>query len=127
MSDGSTRLFVYGSLMPGGTRWSALEPFATGWERATARGRLWDTGRGYPAIRFDGDGGFVPGFVVTIDAGRSAEAIAVLDAVEQEGVLYRRVVVATSVGPAASYEWRGSTAGLTALPGGWPGAAPAAP
>ena len=113
--------------MPGGTRWAAREPFATGWEAAPVRGRLWDTGRGYPAVRFDGEAGVVPGCVVTIPPERLAEAIAVLDAIEAEGVLYRRVQVATSAGPATSYEWLGPTEGLVPLPGGWPGAPPWAP
>lgn len=105
--------------MPGESRWPALEPFATGWEPATATGRLWDTGRGYPAIRFDAGGGVVPGLLVAVDAERLPEAIAVLDAVEGEGVLYRRVAVETSGGPAVSYEWLGPTEGLVPLPDGW--------
>jgi gamma-glutamylcyclotransferase (GGCT)/AIG2-like uncharacterized protein YtfP len=113
-------VFVYGSLMPGESRWPALEPFAAGWEPATAPGRLWDTGRGYPAIRFDDAvGGAVPGFLVLVDDERFADAIAVLDAVEAEGSLYRRVEVDTSGGRAVSYEWLGPTDGLTPLPEGW--------
>ncbi len=115
----ATSVFVYGTLMPGERRWAALEPFASRWEPATAVGRLWDTGRGYPAIRFDAGARAVPGFVVSVDAERLAEAIAVLDAIEGEGVLYRRVEVTTSRGPALSYEWLGPTDGLVPLPEGW--------
>lgn len=114
----ASRVFVYGTLMPGGSRWPALEPFASGWEPATAPGTLWDTGRGYPAIRFDAVG-TVPGFVVTLDGRRLPEALAALDAIEAEGVLYRRVEVETSRGRAVSYEWLGPTDGLVPLPEGW--------
>ena len=118
-----SRVFVYGTLMPGERRWPALEPLATGWEPATARGYLWDTGLGYPAVRFDDEGGVVPGFLVTLDATRLSDAVALLDGIERQGMLFRRVEVTTSGGPAISYEWLGSTDGLAPLPGGWPGPA----
>jgi len=113
------RLFVYGTLMPGGPLWPALRPFVASWQPASAPGRLWDTGNGYPAARFGAVGGLVPGVLVTIDAGKGAEVVALLDDIEGEGVLYRRVDVPTSCGPAVGYEWLGSTEGLIALPGGW--------
>jgi gamma-glutamylcyclotransferase (GGCT)/AIG2-like uncharacterized protein YtfP len=119
VSEAAARVFVYGTLMPGESRWPALEPFATGWGPATARGHLWDTGHGYPAVRFDDDGAAIAGFLVTIDAERLPDAIAVLDRVEGEGALYRRVEVATSAGLATSYEWLGSTEGLVPLAYGW--------
>ena len=115
----AVRLFVYGTLMPGELRWPALEPFAASWERATAGGRLWDSGHGYPVARFgDGDAS-IPGWLVTLADERAAEAVAVLDEIEEVGVLYRRVEVTTSGGPALAYEWLGSTDGLTLLPDGW--------
>ena len=117
---GVDRLFVYGTLMPGEPRWPALAPFALAWERATAAGRIWDTGHGYPAVRFDGAAGAVPGVVVRIDPARATEAVALLDEIEEVGVLYRRVEVATTGGPAHAYEWLGATDGFTPLPGGWP-------
>jgi gamma-glutamylcyclotransferase (GGCT)/AIG2-like uncharacterized protein YtfP len=128
VAEAAGRVFVYGTLMPGELLWPALERFATGWAPATARGRLWDTGRGYPAIRFatgadaetDTDAAVVPGVLVTLDSERRAEAFAVLDGIEGEGVLYRRVEVDTSGGRATSYEWLGSTDGLVSLPEGWP-------
>ena len=120
VAEEPNRVFVYGTLMPGEPRWPALETFATAWRPATARGRLWYTARGYPAVRFDEGDSAIPGFLVTIDPERLAEAIAVLDRIEGEGVLYRRLVVTTSAGPAMSYEWLGTTAGLRLLTGGWP-------
>ena len=122
MSDlsGSTRIFVYGTLMPGEPLWPVLAPYASSWEDAVAAGRLWDTGNGYPGVRFDAAGGPVPGVVVALDPDRAAEAVAVLDEVEEEGRLYRRVDVETTAGPAFAYEWLGATEGLRHLPDGWP-------
>lgn len=120
----SGRIFVYGTLMPGEARWPALAPYAVGWERVTATGRLWDTGRGYPAVRFEPGGGEVPGILVTIDPPRVAEVLDLLDGIEDEGRLYRRVEVVTSGGPAYAYEWLGLTDGFDALAAGWPPPAP---
>lgn len=121
MPEKAQRVFVYGTLMPGQPRWAVLEPYTAGWEPATARGRLWDTGRGYPAVRFDVDGDPVPGVVVTLVSELTEEAVMTLDRVEGEGVLYRRVEVATSTGSAIAYEWLGSIDGLERLADGWPG------
>jgi gamma-glutamylcyclotransferase (GGCT)/AIG2-like uncharacterized protein YtfP len=118
--DGPPRLFVYGTLMPGEPLWPALAPFAVAWEEVTATGRLFDTGRGYPAVWFDLAGDAVPGVLVDLDPDRLAAAIGALDEIEEEGRLYRRVQVPTSSGPAWAYEWLGATAGLAVLPDGWP-------
>lgn len=118
--DGPPCLFVYGTLMPGEPLWPALAPFAVAWDEGSATGRLWDTGLGFPAVRFDPAGEAVPGVLVALDPDRLAVAIEVLDGVEEEGSLYRRVEVSTSGGPAWAYEWLGPTAGLTPLPDGWP-------
>ncbi len=117
---GPPRFFVYGTLMPGEPRWPALAPFAVACDEATASGRIWDTGHGYPAVRFDLGGAAVPGVLVALDPNRLAVAIDVLDGIEEEGILYRRLEVSTSGGPAWGYEWLGPTAGLTLLPDGWP-------
>ena len=118
----TNRVFVYGTLMPGELRWPALRPFAVGWEPVTARGRLWDTRMGYPAARFDGahGDGQIPGFLITLDDRRLSGAVATLDRIEGEGVLYRRLTVTTSGGDAFSYEWLGSVEGLPELTEGWP-------
>ena len=113
------RLFVYGTLMPGQPLWPALAPFAVSWQAVTAGGRIWDTGRGYPAVLFDPGGGPVPGVLVALDPARVAEAVELLDEIEDEGRLYRRVEVATTAGPAFAYEWLGPTDGLPLLPDGW--------
>lgn len=119
------RLFVYGTLMPGESRWPALRPYVGCWRVGTAQGRMWDTGRGYPAVRFDrpgqpAAGGNVPGVVADLLSGCVAEAVERLDRIEDEGVLYRRVEVTTSHGPAMAYEWLGGTDGMARLATGWP-------
>ena len=120
VAEVADRLFVYGTLMPGEPRWRALQPYVISWEPVTARGHLWDTGSGYPAVRFDPEGPDIAGFLVALDPERGAEAIGVLDRIEGEGALYRRVRVTTSAGPAIGYEWLGSTEGLVPLASGWP-------
>jgi gamma-glutamylcyclotransferase (GGCT)/AIG2-like uncharacterized protein YtfP len=122
--DGATHLFVYGTLMPGHARWRLLQPYAVAWEPATAPGRLWDTGRGYPAVRFEPDGGPVPGFRVQIAPELTAAAVSAMDRVEGEGVLFRRVEVLTSGGPALAYEWLGPVDDMSPLPEGWPARSP---
>ncbi len=48
-------LFVYGTLLPGETRWHFLEGFVVGDGRADSLlGQLFDTGLGYPAARVTG-------------------------------------------------------------------------
>ena len=110
--------------MPGEPLWPVLAGYAVSWEPVTAAGRMWDTGHGYPAVRFEADGktapGSIPGVLVTLDPGRATAAIEVLDGIEDVGRLYRRVEVTTSVGPALAYEWLGAVEDLTTLPDGWP-------
>ncbi len=114
-------LFVYGTLMPGEARWPALQPYAVSTERASAKGHMWDTGAGYPAARFDATGRDVPGVLVTVAPELRAEVIGMLDRIEGEGVLFRRVEILTSAGPAVTYEWIGPTDGFSPLPDGWHG------
>lgn len=104
-------MFVYGTLRPGHERWPALAPFAVSWEPATVAGVVWDTGRGYPAARFAVEGSVVSGVLVRLDPLLVFEAVRVLDAIEDEGRLYRRIVVTTSAGPAFAYEWIGERTG----------------
>ncbi len=118
-SGGTTAVFVYGTLLPGEARWPVLDPHALSTTPATAKGRLWDTGAGYPAACFDDTGDDIPGRLVAIAPDRMARVIAMLDRIEGEGVLFRRVEVLTSAGRAVSYEWMGRTEGLSRLPDGW--------
>ena len=120
MTSPISRFFVYGTLMPGQMRWPVLQPHALSAEVVRARGHLWDTGAGYPAARFDSAGEDVPGVLVTVAPDAFDEVVLMLDAIEGEGVLFRRVMVDTSGGPALAYEWIGRTEALSPLVEGWP-------
>jgi gamma-glutamylcyclotransferase (GGCT)/AIG2-like uncharacterized protein YtfP len=112
-------LFVYGTLMPGHLRWPMLAPSAVGRRPAAARGRLYDSGRGWPIARLvdgpghDGDD-VVPGWVIDLDAGAMDDLLIVLD--EMEGVdqgLYDRVVIdLVDGGTAWAYSSESSVDGL---------------
>ncbi len=115
----ATLLFVYGTLMPGERRWPMLASYAASWRTATARGRLWDTGNGYPAATFDVDASEIRGAVVGLAPDTSGEVIRLLDEIEAEGLLFRRVAIATSRGDALTYEWLGPTDGLAPLGASW--------
>jgi gamma-glutamylcyclotransferase (GGCT)/AIG2-like uncharacterized protein YtfP len=94
-----TSLFVYGTLMPGHLRWPMLAPHAVGHRPAAARGRIYDSGQGWPVARLVDRTGhdeddLVPGWVVDLDGGAVDDLLVELD--EMEGVdrgLYDRVVV----------------------------------
>lgn len=85
------RLFVYGSLQPGGANEHVLAAVPGAWARGTVRGRLehvgWGSDLGYPAIVLDDGADPVPGWVLTSEelGARWAE----LD--DFEGDEYRRV------------------------------------
>ena len=96
------RLFVYGTLKPGASAWRLLEPFATGSWPATLPGMLYDTGRGYPALRLGGEPG-VPGWVVELRSP-SAAALSAMDS--YEGPEYQRVLVTLPDGVTCwTYVW----------------------
>ncbi len=112
---GPSRLFVYGTLMPGRLRWPALVPFATGWRPAAVAGAIYDSGNGWPVAAFTEDGhGRVPGVLVELDSPRLAEALVVLDAVEDTATdELRRIEVTTVDGEAAwAYHFPHSPAGF---------------
>jgi gamma-glutamylcyclotransferase (GGCT)/AIG2-like uncharacterized protein YtfP len=111
-------VFVYGTLLPGESRWPILAPYVAEVAEATAAGRLFDTGRGYPGARFGGPFS-IPGAWMRIADEQWHSVLEILDGVESEGVLYRRKEVATTAGPAVSYEWLGDTSALPELPAGW--------
>jgi gamma-glutamylcyclotransferase (GGCT)/AIG2-like uncharacterized protein YtfP len=114
-------LFVYGTLMPGHARWPLIEGFVDGHGPATVRGRLFDTGHGYPAARFDAEGE-IDGHLVRFRPDREREAWATVDAIEGEGELYHRVEVVTVGGEEVkSYAWAGDVSGLTVLGRRWNG------
>ncbi len=121
-------VFVYGTLQPGEPAWPLLADHATGRpRRATATGRVYDTGRGYPAL-LPGGAARAPGWVV--DVRDPVAALRHLD--RYEGDEYRRVRAGVVLDGAAApdggdrvtawtYAWASGDRGLTALPTGWPG------
>jgi gamma-glutamylcyclotransferase (GGCT)/AIG2-like uncharacterized protein YtfP len=116
---GPRAVFVYGTLMPGHLRHAAIERFVADRRLARVRGRLYDTGRGFPAAVFGGDG-WVEGWLLTLRPGTEGRALAAMDRIE--GSLYLPVTVETADGETAiAYEWRGEVSGLRPLAGRWDG------
>ena len=107
-ADGPAAVFVYGTLMPGRLRWPLLELQATGHRAAAVPGRLFDTGQGWPAARFDDDAPTtVPGVLVELRAEWLTDLLAELDLVEGVDTgHYERVLVTTTDGDTA---WAWST------------------
>jgi gamma-glutamylcyclotransferase (GGCT)/AIG2-like uncharacterized protein YtfP len=96
-----SKLFVYGTLMPGRLRWPILAPFANGHRPASVSGRLYDSGNGWPVAVFGPDGE-VPGVLVDLDPERVDEALPILDEVEGTATdLLQRIEVITADGERA--------------------------
>jgi gamma-glutamylcyclotransferase (GGCT)/AIG2-like uncharacterized protein YtfP len=103
-------LFGYGLLQPGRSGWSLVAPHAAGAPRpATVRGRVYDTGLGWPAMLLDDEdgeprGAHVPG---TLTPLRDPETV--LPALDDyEGPDYRRVRLTLTDGTRAwTYIWIG--------------------
>lgn len=102
----SDAVFVYGLLKPGLRLYPTAEPFVVRSAPAVARGRLYAAQ--FPAARFDEDGE-IDGSVLWLDPRRTAEALRVLDELEDEGEMYERrtIEVRTDEGPveAFAYHW----------------------
>lgn len=101
--QGESRLFVYGTLMPGRLRWPILAPFVLSHRVGAVPGTIFDSGFGWPVAVFassvDGVDGVVPGVVVDLDPHRLDEALAILDDVEDTATdTLRRVMVVTTDG-----------------------------
>jgi len=120
----SDRVFVYGTLQPGESRWDLLAPYAdpdVPPYPAKAPGSLYDTHRGWPAAVFgDGSGRVVAGVVVTLAAGVEDAALGELDRVEgvPHGLFERRRVEVE--GQACwTWHWLAATTGFTPIDA-WP-------
>lgn len=105
-------VFVYGLLKPGFSLHHVAEPFVVSWVPGRTRGRLYDAD--VPAARFDQDGE-IAGFLFHLEDERLDEALRILDDLEDEGDVYRRVVVDVSTENgtmrAFAYEYLGSLEG----------------
>lgn len=115
-------VFVYGTLLPGQVRWRHLERFVVDDGVADAvTGRLFDTGRGYPAALFDDPSSRIVGRSFALLAESRRDALAHLDEVEGavDG-LYTRVVVRTENGLLAyAYEFGGGLDLVPIASGDW--------
>lgn len=91
------RLFIYGTLQPGGPNEHILAPIGGEWQPAVIKGTLveagWGAGMGYPGLVIDEQGGDVHGQVFT-SASLSAHW-AELDAFEGED--YDRVLASVTL------------------------------
>lgn len=122
---GDLDLFVYGTLMPGEERWSAVADLAEVVGPASARGTLYATPMGWPAF-VTGAGGQVHGVLLRARAEDAAELYSRCDRVEGEGDLFQRTA-ARITGPkgevwAAVYVWhpsRGEPPGRVLGDGRW--------
>jgi gamma-glutamylcyclotransferase (GGCT)/AIG2-like uncharacterized protein YtfP len=114
--DWPDRLFVYGTLQPGGSAWHLVEHLCDGEpERVRVPGTLFDTGLGHPALR-PGDGPGVPGWVLRLTSPE--DALPALDA--YEGDEYRRVRVVLPDGSVCwTYLWVAALGDFPVLADGW--------
>lgn len=118
----SPRLFVYGTLKPGHSRWpileSHLDPGAPVVNDAVD-GRLWSTPWGWPALTEGSE--TVRGVLVELRSDRADEALAELDAVEGTGAgLFERVEVVTHAGVTCwVYVWPNPTDGFEPVDEVW--------
>ena len=100
-------LFVYGSSMPGMSRYDAVSRYVAGSVRDSVDGLLFDSGLGYPLAKF-GPGGEVRGFVLWLDPATADAAMAEMTRVEAG--LFHPVKVRTRSGiTAQAFEWIGPT------------------
>jgi uncharacterized protein YceH (UPF0502 family)/gamma-glutamylcyclotransferase (GGCT)/AIG2-like uncharacterized protein YtfP len=117
------QLFIYGTLIPGEDRWPLLEDFVVATEPDSVRGRLFDTGAGYPAARFDATGTIpdrIQGLRMTLEPTVVSDCMEMLDEIEGAVVgLYHRVVIETDGGHHVwSYQYGLGFDHLTPIPSG---------
>ncbi len=123
-------IFVYGLLKPGLGLHHVVSPFVEKSVEGRVRGRLYDAGgfgglprcEGLPAARFDEEG-TIEGFVFWLDEQRLDDALRVLDELEDEGDVYRRIVIDVEtpegVERAFAYEYLGSLDGRRDVGSAW--------
>jgi len=105
--DERPALFVYGTSMPGMSRYDSVSRYVTGSVRDSVDGLLYDSGLGYPLAKF-GPGGEVRGFVLWLDPATAEAAMAEMTRVEAG--LFHPVSVRTRGGVTAqAFEWLGPT------------------
>lgn len=114
-----TRIFVYGTLMPGHSRWPILQPYVQGAPiPAAVSGDLYRTPYGWPAAVFSNKSpDQVPGVVVALDAAHGPDALSRLDGVEgtESGLFERRLVKTVDGTPCFAYHWPHQVGGFERL------------
>lgn len=118
----SDRLFVYGTLKPGFSRWPILEPLLEPGAAVVddqVEGRLWDTPWGWPALTAGSD--VVRGVLVQLRTGGVDDALVLLDEVEcVEDGLFERVETVTRSGLRCwVYRWPHDTTEFTVVDEVW--------
>lgn len=118
----TTRLFVYGTLKPGRSRWPILQPHIepdASLVTDAVEGRLWFTPWGWPALTAGSE--TVRGVLVELRSDQVDVALAELDAVEGVGSdLFDRAEIVTRAGVRCwVYLWPNSTDGLEPVDGSW--------
>ena len=99
--DAHIRLFVYGTLRPGGRYWPEVARFVERHHPAHVDGfAMWHLPEGYPAVLPTGAGDRIRGEVLWVPRGLAAAALAAFDEVEDHrpgapDSLYDRLVVDT--------------------------------
>ena len=110
------RLFIYGSLQPGGPNEHVLADVDGNWEPAFIKGHLveagWGASMGYPGLVIDGDGRDIHGHVLS-----SAELTTIWQTLDDfEGEEYERVTARVTLRGGESVE--ASVYALRQDPGG---------
>lgn len=106
----AVHVFVYGSSMPGESRYGEIKEYVQSSTRAVVDGLLYDSGLGYPAAKFE-PGGEIPGFLLTLEPA-TADAF-LREQTALESGLFVAVDVQTHSGVTASaWEWIGATDGM---------------
>lgn len=102
-------LFVYGSSMPGMSRYREISEYVTRSARDSVQGQLYDSGLGYPMAKFGGEGE-VSGFVLWLDPDTADAALAEMTRLESG--LFHPTSIRTRGGVTAhGYEWISATDG----------------
>ncbi|GAA1620256.1 gamma-glutamylcyclotransferase [Catellatospora bangladeshensis] len=115
-SPAQTYMFVYGTTMPGHLRYPDIEDFVAEATEASVPGRLYDSGAGYPAAKFSGQG-TIHGYLLRLRPDRVTEAVTAFTQFEAGMFLHVQVTTADGV-TATAYEWINSVDGMKQLPDG---------
>lgn len=108
------KLFVYGSTMPGQSRYGYIEHYVESSTPDAVEGLLYDSGQDYPLAKF-GPGEPIPGYVLTIHEDSVEQFFTSMT--QMESGLFALVEVRTRSGERVrAYEWIGATDGLVRIP-----------